>query len=324
MAIGKVVVINRGIDPKEWEAFMAEKPAEWQVTVVNPDDSEQKVAKELEDAQYLVAMGHISPKVVEAAKQLKLIQTGGQGTDHMPVKWALEKGIAVANAGGASAIAVSEHTMLLILACLRKFMIFNQSIREGKGRPNIGHGDLNQLYERTVGIVGFGNTGRRVAKLCYDFGANIIYFEKVFVPYGLRADMKARPVSLDELLSTSDIVTLHINGVEINRGMIGWAQLTKMKPSAYIINTSRGYLIDEVALLRALNEKKIAGAGLDVWNPEPPDPKNPLLQLPNVVATPHCAGSSAPENQQWSYEAIWRNILLVSEGNEPLNRIREF
>ena len=105
-------------------------------------------------------------------------------------------------------------------------------------------------------------------------------------------------MSLDELLSTSDIVTLHINGVEINRGVIGWAQLTKMKPSAYIINTSRGYLIDEVALLRALNEKKIAGAGFDVWNPEPPDPKNPLLQLPNVVATPHCAGSSAPENQQ--------------------------
>jgi phosphoglycerate dehydrogenase-like enzyme len=105
--------------------------------------------------------------------------------------------------------------------------------------------------------------------------------------------------------------------------MIGWAQLTKMKSSAYIINTSRGYLIDEVALLRALNEKKIAGAGLDVWNPEPPDPKNPLLQLPNVVATPHCAGSSAPENQQWACEAMWRNILLVSEGNEPLNRIRE-
>jgi phosphoglycerate dehydrogenase-like enzyme len=324
MATGKVVVLRRGMDPKLWDAFMVEKPAGWQVTVVNPDDGDQKVAKELEDAQYLVPMYRpISPKALETAKQLKLIQTGGQGTDRLPVNWALQKGVAVANAGGANAIAVAEHTLLLILACLRRFILFNQSTREGKFRPNIGMDGLNQLYEKTVGVVGFGNIGRRVARLCYGFGADIIYCERLFVPYALRADFKARPVSLDELLSTSDIVTLHIPALESNRGLIGWAQLTKMKPSAYIINTSRGAIIDEKALLRALNEKRIAGAGLDVWDPEPPDPKNPLLQMPNVVATPHYAGSAA-ENRKWAYEAIWRNILLVSEGKEPLNRIREF
>ena len=96
-----------------------------------------------------------------------------------------------------------------------------------------------------------------------------------------------------------------------------------MKPSAYIINTSRGTVIDQDALIRALNEKRIAGAGLDVWVPEPPDPKNPLLQMPNIVATPHYAGDTA-ERGKPTYETIWRNVLLVSEGKEPLNRIREF
>ena len=105
--------------------------------------------------------------------------------------------------------------------------------------------------------------------------------------------------------------------------MIGWHELCKMKPSAYIINTSRGVVIDERALIRALKEKKIAGAGMDVWDSEPPDPKNPLLQMPNVVASPHMAGL-VRETRKPASESIWRNILLVSEGKEPLNRIREF
>ncbi|MFC1952352.1 2-hydroxyacid dehydrogenase [Chloroflexota bacterium] len=251
------------------------------------------------------------------------MQTWGQGTNHLPLKWALEKGIPIANAGGANAISVAEHTVLLMLACLRRLLPMNQSIREGKFMGNIDRRNSHELHDKTVGIVGFGNIGRRVAKLCYGFGANIIYFERMFVPYALRADLKARPVDLDELLSTSDVVTLHIPLLESNRGMIDWAQLNKMKPSAYIINTSRGAIIDQDDLIRALNEKKIAGAGLDVWEPEPPDPKNPLLHMPNVVATPHIAGRSS-ENMKPRCETIWRNVLLVSKGKEPLNRVREF
>jgi len=325
MTTGKLVVLTRGIDPESRSVFMAKKPAGWQVTVVNPDDGEQKVAKELEDAQYLVTYrsGPVSLKVLETARQLKLIQTGGQGTNHLPVKWALEKGVPVANAGGANAISVAEHTVLLMLACLRRLLLLNQSIRDGKFRRDIDRKGSHELYDKTVGIVGFGNIGRRVAKLCYGFGANIIYFGRSFVPSALKADFKACPVSLDELLSTSDIVTLHVPSLESNRGMIGQAQLNKMKPSAYIINTSRGDIIDQDALVRVLNEKKIVGAGLDVWEPEPPDPKDPLLQMPNVVATPHSAGNSW-EVVERAYETIWRNALLVSEGKEPLNRIREF
>ncbi|MBM2825151.1 MAG: hydroxyacid dehydrogenase [Dehalococcoidales bacterium] len=325
MATGKLVVLTRGMDTESWNLFMAEKPTGWQVTVVNPDDGEQKVAKQLEDTQYLVttSSGPVSSKVLETAKQLKLIQTSGQDVGHLPVKWALEKGVPVANAGGANAIAVAEHTVCLMLACLWRFILLNQSIREGKFRGNIDRKGSHELYGRTVGIVGFGNIGRRVAKLCYSFGANIIYFERLFVPHAVRADFMACPVSLDELLSTSDIVTLHVPSFESNRGMIGWEELCTMKPSAYIINTSRGIVIDQDALIRALNEERIAGAGLDVWAPEPPDPKNPLLQMPNVVATPHAAALSW-ESRKPTFETIWRNVLLVSEGKEPMNRIREF
>jgi phosphoglycerate dehydrogenase-like enzyme len=105
--------------------------------------------------------------------------------------------------------------------------------------------------------------------------------------------------------------------------MIGWEQLNKMKPTAILINTSRGANIDEKALARALNEKKIAVAGIDVWDPEPPDPNNPLLHMSNVVATPHVAGLSY-ENMAPGFDTEWRNVVLVSEGKEPMNRIREF
>ena len=329
MATSKLVVLSRRMDPESWDAFIAEKPARWPVelvvTLVNPGDGEEKVAEQIQDAQYLVALGAgtVSSKVLETAKQLKLIQAHGQGTDRFPVKWALERGILVANTGGTNAIAVAEHTLLLILACLRRFTLSSQSIREGTFRGGISRESVHQLYDKAVGIVGFGNIGRRVAKLCFGFGANIVYSARSFVPYALRADFKARPVSLDELLCTSDIVTLHVPLLESTRGMIGWQEFCKMKPSAFIINTSRGAILGQDALIRALDEKRIAGAGLDVWDPEPPDPKNPLLQMPNVVATPHYAGSSS-ENSKPAYEAIWRNALLVSEGKEPLNRIREF
>lgn len=232
-----------------WNDFIAEKPAGWQVTLVNPTDGEQKIAKQLEDAQYLVTMGggRIPPKVLETAKQLKLIQATGVGTEHLPRKWALEKGIFIANIGSANTIAVAEFTVLLMLACQRKFLLVNQAIREGKFRGNFDVHDLHELYDKTIGIVGMGNIGRRVAKICYyGFGANIIYFDTVFVPFVLRAEFKTRPVSLDELLATSDIITMHVPLLESTRKMIGYNELCKMKPSAYIINTSRGGIIVKV------------------------------------------------------------------------------
>jgi phosphoglycerate dehydrogenase-like enzyme len=325
MATGKVVVISPQMESAIWDIFQSEKPSGWQFTLVNQADGEPKLLSEVNDADYLISLmgGRPSVKVLENAKHLKLLQTMGQGTEHLPVKRALELGIPVANAGGANAMSVAEHTLLLMLACLKRFEPLSRSTREGKFWGNSTRIGSHELYDKTVGIVGFGNIGRRVGKLAYGFGANIIYNERLFVPYALRADSHAKPVSLDELLRQSDIVTLHVPSFESNRAMVGWNQFTQMKPTAYLINTSRGNVIDERALVRALDEKKIAGAGIDVWDPEPPAPENPLFRMPNVAVSPHMAGLS-DEMLKREFATIWNNVIRVSEGQEPLNRLREF
>ena len=178
----------------------------------------------------------------------------------------MENKIPVANAGGANAIAVSEYTVSAILNMMKRVLQYNQGIREGKWRVSMDRKGQHELFGKTVGIVGFGNIGRRVAYLCYAFGANIIYTERFFVPYALRADTRAKPVSLEELLRESDVVSLHVPAFSANKAMIGWEQLNMMKSTAYLVNTSRGANIDEKALIRALNEHKLAGAAIDVWD----------------------------------------------------------
>jgi len=329
MAAGKAVVLMRTsfMDKESLDLFKSYVPAGWKpvyVDVSTPGENDARVVKEMVDAEYLLSQGSgpIPIKWVEGAKKLKLIQTGGQDVGHLPVKWALDKGLPVANAGGANALSVSELVMLLILACLRRFREHNAATVAGNWKGGIDRKTCHELFDRTVGIIGFGNIGRRVGQLCHAFGANIIFYERLFIPLAVRSDMKAKPVSLDELLRTSDIVTVHVPSFSANRKMIGYEELSKMKKTAYLINTSRGANVDEDALVRALKEKKLAGAALDVWDPEPPKPDNPLLKMPNVIATPHI-GATAWENSAPSYEAVWRNVVLVSEGKEPLNRIRE-
>jgi len=326
MAIGKVVQLTReGMYAIAKDLILSQAPEGWVPTFVDVSEGEAKIAKELEDAEYLIAGGGaVTEELLKNAKKLKLLETPAQDTGMIPVKYALERGIIVANGGGANAIAVAVYTVCAILNCMKQVLQFNQGIREGKWRIPLDRQHLHELYDKTVGIVGFGNIGRRVAKICHDgFGANIIYHERFFVPYALRADTKSKPVSLEELLKHSDIVSLHVPSFSFNRAMIGWEQLCMMKPTAYLVNTSRGTNIDEEALIRALNEKKIAGAAIDVYNPEPPDPKNPLINMPNVVVTPHIAGSAA-EVAAKSYDIMWRIIVLVSEDREPVSRVREF
>ncbi len=326
MAVGKVVVLTLGPMDKDSRTFFDQSiPKGWKPIWVDLNDGEAKVAKELEDTEYLIASANkiLPESLFKNAKKLKIIQNAWQDTGHLPVKWALEHKIYVANAGGANANAVSEYTVTAMLNLLKRVIPYNQGIREGKWRIPLDRRGQHELFDKTVGIIGFGAIGRRVAHLASGFGANIIYHERFFVPYALRADMKAKPVGFEELLKTADIVTVHVPSFSANRKMMGYPQFSMMKPTSYIVNTSRGANVDEEGLLRALNEGKIAGAALDVFDPEPPDPKNPLINHPKVLATPHIAGSSW-ENIYPAYETVWRGITMVSEGQAPLNQIRDF
>jgi len=325
MSIGKVVVLTRGgMDKDQKEIFMPTVPAGWQPVWSDINDGETKVAKELEDAEYIIVSGApVTQKLIENARKLKLLETGAQDTGTLPMKYALEKGIIVANGGGSNTIPVAEHTLNLMMMVMKRVLQFNKTLSEGKWKGTLSRNGSYELYDKTVGIIGLGNVGRRVATLCHGMGCNILYYERFFVPYAMRADFKGTSVSMEELLKQSDIVTVHVPSFTANRALIGWEQLNMMKPSAYLINTSRGANIDEKALIRALNEHRIAGAAIDVFDPEPPLPDNPLLNMPNVIATPHIA-DTAWEVAQRRYEIMWRNIVLVSEGKEPVSRVREF
>ncbi len=319
MTHGKVVFHAR-VEPESQGMFIAAAPSSMQVVVADPDASEEKLAGQMEDADFLVTYrgGYVPEQVLRRARRLKLIQDMGQGVNHIPQRLASELGIPVANSGGANALAVAEHTILLILATYKNLLASVDALRHGKFDTDMDRQYFHQLYKKTVGIVGFGHIGRWVARLVRGFEANVTFYDTADVPQSIIANFQARRVSLEELLSSADVVTLHVPFLESTRGMIGWEQLAMMKPSAILINTSRGTVVNEAALIRVLREKKIAGAGVDVFEQEPPGPDNPLLNMDNVVATPHLGGI-VQENWAVSVDSTWENLLRVWEGKEPHN-----
>ncbi|MFC1862227.1 2-hydroxyacid dehydrogenase [Chloroflexota bacterium] len=323
----KVVFIVR-VEPELREAFVAGTPPNWQVVTPDLRSTDEEFIKHVRDADFLVCTrsghpkGRFPDQIVQGAK-LKLIQTMGQGTDHIPIHLALERGIPVANSGGANAVAVAEHAVLLMLAVLRRLLPSVETLRKGKFRAGLEVKYVHQLYGKTVGIVGLGNIGQQVAKIIRGFDANVIFIKESNPPQSIISELQARRVNLEELLSSADVITLHVPLLENTRSMIGWKQFTMMKPSAILINTSRGGVVDEAALIRALREKKIAGAGIDVFEQEPPSPDNPLLSMDNVVATPHIGGLTS-ENWGPRCKIVWDNLLRVWEGKEPHNIITSF
>jgi len=319
MAQGKVVFFAR-VELESQEMFIAMAPFNLRVVVADLDAGEEELAEHIQDADFLVTYrgGRVPDQVIRRAKRLKLIQDMGQGTDHIPERLASELGIPVANSGGANAIAVAEHTVLLLLATYRNLLTSVDALRHGKFDTDMDRKYFHQLYKKTVGIIGFGNIGRWVAKLVRSFETNVIFYDAADIPESTTAAFQARRVNLEELLPSADVVTLHLPLLKSTRGMIGWEQLTMMRPSAILINTSRGGVVDEAALIRALREKKIAGVGIDVFEHEPPSLDNLLLRMENVVATPHIGGI-VQENWVDSVKSTWENVLRVWEGEKPHN-----
>jgi len=251
----------------------------------------------------------ITSRVMDASHVLKGIVVWGVGYDHVDVKAASERGIYVANTRGSNAESVAEHAFALVLALSRKLLRTEAFVRKGgwvsreeAGLPHelIAH----DLYEKTLGIVGLGAIGSRVARIAYGFNMRVLAYDP-YVSVEAAKEKRVELISLEKLLKESDFVTLHVVLTEDTKGMIGARELNLMKPTAYLINASRGPIVDEEALVRALREKKIAGAGLDVFAKEPVDLENPLLKLDNVVVTPHCAGNSE--------EALRATSLMVSQ-----------
>lgn len=221
---------------------------------------------------------------LDRAPQLKLIQKLGAGVNTIDLDGARARGITVANLPGANAVAVAESTVALILAALRQHHELDARTRAGDGWPLDVRlaSTVREVGDCTIGLVGHGHVARHVERLLTAFGALVLHHTRT-------DDGTPGSRSLDALLSESDVVSLHVPLNEATRCLIGAAELDRMKPGAVLVNTSRGEIVDEAALIDALTNGRLGGAALDVFAAEPVDPGNPLLRLDNVVVQPHVA-----------------------------------
>lgn len=235
------------------------------------------------DAVVLRGSKPFTARVLDAAPHLKVIAKNGAGVDSVDIECATRRGVAVMVAAGANAEAVAEHAIAMMLALTRDLVGLDRKVR-GAGWEGTGY-QGRDFRGSTVGIIGFGSIGRATAQLAAALGAKVVVMDA----YAKADEFEMEP-DLDRLLARADIVSLHCPLTETTRGLIGARELGLMKKGAILINTARGPLIDEAALVDALRSGHLAGAGLDTFVTEPIDAGNPLIDLPNVILTPHVAG----------------------------------
>jgi D-3-phosphoglycerate dehydrogenase len=247
-------------------------------------------------------------EVLRACPKLRLVSIWGTGTDNVDLRAAAAHGITVTNTPGANAIAVAEHTLALMLAVVKQLVPADQAIRQGGWPRNL----VPQLRGKCLGIIGTGLIGREVAAMGLGLGMEVVAW--TFHPDAdLAARLGFRYVELEALLRTSDILSIHLRATPQTRHFLSRERLALLKPGALLVNTARGALVDEAALVESLHEKKLAGAGLDVFEMEPLPTGHPLLTLPNVVLTPHAAGMT-PEVIQIGLGMAVENIQNFLRG----------
>ena len=250
----------------------------------------------------------------ELAPEVKVIGRMGVGYDSVDLEAAARHGVRVVNTPLSIIEPVAEHTLMLMLALVRRVVVGDREARAAVFRQPSNNPDF-ELLGKTLGIIGLGRTGLRVARIArLGFEMEIIYHDQV-ENREAEAELGAERAGLDELLSRSDIVTLHVNLSAETEHLIDSAALKKMKPGAYLINVSRGPVVDEAALVDALRSGTIAGAGIDVYEEEPPAADNPLWELSNIIVTPHRAGFSS--EGVYGSSMVVEDIVRVFNGEEP-------
>ncbi|HEY3067496.1 MAG TPA: 2-hydroxyacid dehydrogenase [Methylomirabilota bacterium] len=270
------------------------------------------------DAEYYLGLARqMGSEFFRSAPKLRLVQLLSAGYDRVDIEAARKAKVPVANNGGANAVAVAEHTIMLMLAVLKRLVRFHNEVVAGKWHVGSAAGRIYELSGRRLGIIGLGNIGKKVARRAAAFDMRIRYHDIIRLAEHEEEALGVQYALLDELLSTSDVLTVHVPLTDSTRGLIAARELALMQRNAIIVNTSRGPVIDEDALYQALKEQRIAGAGLDVMMEEPPAPTHPLFTLPNVTLTPHSAG---PTWENWTarFRNGFDNIQRVAAGRRPL------
>jgi len=313
----KVLITPRSFEHIKDKFLELLKDAEIEV-VMNPygrvikEDEMVELIKDMDGI--IVGIDPITKRVIDNASKLKVISKYGVGVDNIDLESAKERNIVVTNTPNANSNAVAELTVGLIISVLRNIPLSDRRVREKKWDRFIGY----ELYGKTLGVIGTGSIGKRVIKLLRGFDLNIFCYDK-FPDYEWAEKENVKYVNFDELLKRSDIITIHIPLTEETRHLISERELSLMKKTAIIINTSRGGIINERDLYKFLKEGKIYGAGLDVLEDEPPQ-NSPLIELDNVVITSHIGSHTQESIENMAFMAI-DNLISVLKGKEPKFRV---
>jgi phosphoglycerate dehydrogenase-like enzyme len=302
---------NRNLEPDVVAIARQMLPQGFELRLVPAD----RLTDALRDADYLMGfIGPLDEATLIGARRLRLVQLLSVGYDRFNLAGARAARVPVAVNGGANAIAVAEHAILLMMATLRHLTELDSGVRAG--RWSSGSKRLYELWSSTIGIVGMGRIGQEVAQRLTGWGSTVIYYDPVRVAPERERELGVAFVPLEELLERADVVTVHVPLSSATRHLIDAGALARMKPTAVLVNTSRGELVDEAALAAALRGGRIGGAGLDVLSTEPPPAGHALLSTPNTLLTPHVAG---PTWQSWPrrFGNAYANIARVQRGERP-------
>lgn len=287
------------------------------IAVVDETD-DAGFAREIADAEVLLhVLQPVTAAMIAQAPRLKLVQKLGVGVNTIDLEACKLACVAVANMPGVNSQAVAEMALALMLSVLRRLTYLDPLTRRGEGwapDPDLIDG-AGEIAGRTVGFVGYGASASRLGAALEALGATVIYTARSPKP-----GLPGRFVSFNQLLAAADIISLHLPLTDETQGLIGPAALAAMKPGAILINTARGGLVDEAALVAALRSGNLRGAGIDVFTQEPVDPANPLLTLPTVVVAPHQAWLT-PETLDRSLAVAFHNCRRIASGHPLLNRI---
>lgn len=270
-------------------------------------------------ADYFLVSGRlrIDECVLDAAKKLRMIQRMGVGLDTLNLSEIKRRGIPLYVNQGINARSVAEHTVMLMLASLRRLTVVNSEVRGGHWARQSQGLRNTELFGKTVGLIGMGNIGRFVASMLKPFGAEVKYYKPSRCSQDLEDQLSVTYASFDSIIEQADILSLHCPLTPETKGIIGKKQLESMKQGTIIINTARGELIDEVALIKALKNGRVAFAGLDVFSTEPLQMTSPLLNMENVILTPHISGITRDSFLAMAREAF-NNIRLFDSGEFEL------
>ena len=323
MASTKVVFLT-GLKEALIEEVVSYSPPDYEVVVLDKSSTEEQRINEVRDAEFLLCYGQDpSDEVIKSLEKCRLVQLLAAGYDRMNLDLLAELEIPCANNGGANSWAVADQAVLLMLAIYKQLLASDNSTREGRWAEPITGQNTFEMADKKVGILGIGNIGRQVAKRVQGFDAKVQYFDLYPLDERTAEELNVTYVSLEELFSTSDIISCHTPLTNDTKHIVNSNTLSLMKPTAILIKTSRGPVVDEEALISPLQSGVIAAAGLDVFEKEPVSPDNPLLKMDNVVATPHMAGTTW---DTWARRANFgfENMERIRNGEAPQAVVKNF